>query len=166
MKKLLNSCGAVLLSLLVIAVLPLVVPKLLGFTPYQILTGSMEPAIPTHSVVYVRQCEPSTLQVGDVITYRLGSGSELVQTHRIEAIDQEKALFTTRGDANQSVDMTRVKAENIIGRVAFHIPQYGKLAEYIRTSEGIAACVAVFAAVLILWITADRIEPKERKRTQ
>lgn len=166
MKKLLNSCGAVLLSLLVIAVLPLALPKALGYTPYQILTGSMEPAIPTHSVVYVKRCEASQLQAGDIITYRLGSESELVQTHRIEAIDPEQALFTTKGDANLSVDQTKVKAENIIGRVVFHIPQYGKLAEYIRTSEGIAACVAVFAAVLILWITADRIEPKERKRAQ
>ncbi len=162
MKKLLNIGGAVLLALLVIAVLPLTLPKLLGFTPYQILTGSMEPAIPTHSVVYVKQCEASQLRVRDVITYRLGSESELVQTHRIEAIDPDSALFTTKGDANLSVDQTRVKAENIVGRVAFHIPQYGKLAEYIRSSEGIAACIAVFAAVLILWITADRIHPKER----
>jgi len=166
MKKLLNIGGAVLLSLLVIAVLPLALPKLLGFTPYHIMTGSMEPAIPTDSVVYVKACEPSKLRVGDVITYRLGSESELVQTHRIAAIDPDKALLTTKGDANQSVDMTRVKTENVLGRVAFHIPQYGKLAEYIRTSEGIASCIAVFAAVLILWITADRIEPKERKRSQ
>lgn len=162
MKKLLNSCGAVLLILLVIAVLPLTLPKLLGYTPYNILTGSMEPVIPTHSVVYVKRCEPSQLQVGDVITYRLGTGTELVQTHRIEAIDENHALFTTKGDANMSVDQTRVKAENIVGRVVFHIPQYGKLAEYIRTSEGIAACIAAFAAVLILWISADRIKPKER----
>lgn len=162
MKKLLNIGGAVLLSLLVIAVLPLTLPKALGYTPYNILTGSMEPAIPTHSVVYVKRCEPSQLQIGDVITYRLGTESDLVQTHRIEAIDEEKALFTTKGDANKSVDQTRVKAENIVGRVVFHIPQYGILAEYIRTSEGIAACVAVFAAVLILWIAADRIKPKEK----
>ncbi len=122
MKKLLNTCGAVLLSLLVIAVLPLAVPKLLGFTPYQILTGSMEPAIPTHSVVYVKACKPERLRVGDVITYRLGSESALVQTHRIAAIDQDQALLTTKGDANQSVDQTRVKAENVLGRVEFHIP--------------------------------------------
>lgn len=164
MKKLLNISGAVLLGLLVAAVLPLALPRILGFTPYHIMTGSMEPAIPTDSVVYVRRCELSALRVGDVITYRLGSESELVQTHRIAAINADKALLTTKGDANQSVDMTPVRAENVLGRVAFHIPQYGKLAEYIRTSEGIASCVAVFAAVLILWITADRIEPKERKR--
>jgi len=162
MKKLLNITGAAILALLVLAVLPLTLPKALGFQLYNILTGSMEPAIPINSVIYVKSCEPSRLQVGDVITYRLGTDTDLVQTHRIEAIDSENALFITKGDANMSVDQTPVKAENIIGKVVFHIPQYGKLAEYIRTSEGIAACVAVFAAVLILWITADRIKAKER----
>lgn len=162
MKRLLNVCGAVILILLVIAVLPLTLPRALGLQPYHILSGSMEPGIPTHSVIYVKRCDPSQLQIGDIITYRLGSGSDLVESHRIAAIDQEHAYFTTRGDANQSVDQTPVKAENIIGKVVFHIPQYGKLADYIGTSEGIAACIAVFAAVLILWIAADRMKPKER----
>lgn len=162
MKKLLNITGTVILLLLVAAVLPLTIPRIFGLTPYNVLTGSMEPAIPTNSLIFVQKCEPSSLQAGDIITYRLGTASEYVQTHRIEAVFEDSALFATRGDANLSVDQTLVKAENVLGKVVFHIPQYGKLAEYIRTSEGIAACVAVFASVLILWICADRIKPKER----
>lgn len=162
MKKLLNICGAVILILLVAAVLPLTVPKIFGLTPYNILSGSMEPEIPTNSVIYVKQCDTSQLAVGDIITFKLGSGTDLAETHRIADIDKENALFTTKGDANKNVDQTKVRAENIIGKVVFHIPQYGKLADFINTSEGIAACIAVFAAVLIMWLAADRIKPKER----
>ena len=162
MKKLLNICGAVILILLVAAVLPLTVPKIFGLTPYNILSGSMEPEIPTNRVIYVKQCDTAQLEVGDVITFKLGSGTDLAETHRIADIDKENALFTTKGDANKNVDQTKVIAENIIGKVVFHIPQYGKLADFINTSEGIAACIAVFAAVLIMWLAADRIKPKER----
>lgn len=162
MKKLLNIAGGFVLLLLVAAVLPLTLPRLFGLTPYSVLTGSMEPAIPAQSVIFVKRCEPSLLETGDVITYRLGSAAQYVQTHRIAAMNPEKTLFTTKGDANLSVDQTQVKAENVLGKVVFHIPEYGKLAEYIRTSEGIAACVAAFAVVLILWMTADRIKSKER----
>ena len=162
MKKLLNICGAVILILLVAAVLPLTVPKIFGLKPYNILSGSMEPEIPVNSVIYVKQCDTAQLEVGDIITFKLGSGTDLAVTHRIADIDKENALFTTKGDANKNVDQTKVKAENIIGKVVFHIPQYGKLADFINTSEGIAACIAVFAAVLIMWLAADRIKPKER----
>ena len=162
MKKLLNICGAVILILLVAAVLPLTVPKIFGLKPYNILSGSMEPEIPVNSVIYVKQCDTAQLEVGDIITFKLGSGTDLAETHRIADIDKENALFTTKGDANKNVDQTKVKAENIIGKVVFHIPQYGKLADFINTSEGIAACIAVFAAVLIMWLAADRIKPKER----
>ena len=162
MKKLLNICGAVILILLVAAVLPLTVPKIFGLKPYNILSGSMDPEIPVNSVIYVKQCDTAQLEVGDIITFKLGSGTDLAETHRIADIDKENALFTTKGDANKNVDQTKVKAENIIGKVVFHIPQYGKLADFINTSEGIAACIAVFAAVLIMWLAADRIKPKER----
>lgn len=162
MKKLLNICGAVILILLIAAVLPLAIPKLFGLRPYNLLSGSMEPEIPKNSVIYVKRCDTSKLEAGDVITFKLGTDTELAETHRIEAVDIENALFTTKGDANRNVDQTKVKAENIIGKVVFHIPVYGKIADLLNTSEGIAACIAVFAAILIMWIAADRIKPKER----
>ena len=161
MRKLLNAGGVIILIILMIAVLPLTLPKIFGITPYNVLTGSMEPEIPVDSVIYVKKCDPMELQVEDVITFRLDSNTELVETHRIEEIDFQNALFTTKGDANKYADQTKVKAENIIGKVVFCIPGYGKFAGFINTLEGTAACIAVFAVVIIMWLVADRIKTKE-----
>jgi signal peptidase I len=162
LRKLLNAIGAVMLIVLLALVLPLTVPKLAGFQLYEIQTGSMEPALPVHSVIYVRSCQPDEVQVGDIITFQTESASERVMTHRVAAIDDQAQTFTTKGDANDAVDQTPVPFSNLTGKVVFHIPALGSVAAFLQSGEGIAACVCVFAAVLTLWIIADRLKVKER----
>ena len=162
LRKVLNLTGAVLLILLLLLVLPLTVPKLAGFQLYEIQTGSMTPALPVHSVIYVRPCDAENVQVGDVITFRIESAADTVMTHRVTAIDQQAETFTTKGDANEAQDQTPVAFSQLTGKVMFHLPYLGSVAAYLHTPQGIAACVCVFAAVLILWIIADRLKVKER----
>ena len=57
------------------------VPDFLGYKPFIVLSGSMEPSIMTGDMVFVKETDPDSLKVGDVIAYKSGSA---VVTHRID----------------------------------------------------------------------------------
>ena len=64
-----SSLGTLLLVLLIAACVPLTVPRMLGYALYTVVSGSMEPAIPTGSLVYVEHVAPEDIEEGDVIAF-------------------------------------------------------------------------------------------------
>ena len=99
------------------------VPTIGGYGILRTLTGSMEPAIPVHSLVVVQQTDPAELQVGDIITFEATERAldGALNTHRIVQIDEGSAgpVFHTKGDANAVEDAQTVSADHVIGRVVF-----------------------------------------------
>ena len=160
LRKALNIIGTMILLLLIAAVLPLTLPKLFGYRLYHILTPSMEPAIWMDSTVYVRSVDPEELQEGDVIVFQIAGGLDTMETHRIVHVDKDRQMFTTKGDANFTEDQNPVLFSSVMGKVVFHIPLYGLLADWLHSPRGIAVCTALFAAVLLMYEAADRIEPR------
>ena len=73
------SITAAVLMILVIAVaLPLTVPKLFGISIYNLLTPSMEPAMPVGSAVYTMACARNITAGGNRVLrsgrgYRVGA---------------------------------------------------------------------------------------------
>ena len=59
--------GTILLIVLILGCIPLTVPKAFGYNIYTVISGSMEPAIPVGSHVYVKYQEPETIQKKDFI---------------------------------------------------------------------------------------------------
>jgi signal peptidase len=106
--------------LVLLTVLPLV-----GITPRPVLSGSMEPSIATGGLVLTRQVDPSSIVVGDVVTYR--SGEDLV-THRVvgDAVDGDHTMLQTRGDATESADPP-VRRSDVVGRAVLDLPFLGRL---------------------------------------
>lgn len=101
------------------------------FLPYQVLpvlTGSMEPAIPTGSVAVMIPVRAEELAVGDVITFHHPNDPRSYVTHRIAAIEDDAGTRTlvTKGDANALPDAWRVVASGGGWRYAFAIPQVGR----------------------------------------
>jgi len=92
-----------LLSFLLIAAALTAGARLIGYTPYVVLSGSMEPAIPTGALIYVRATDPYRVKEGDPITFHLNQGGP-VATHRVIEIDATNRYFITKGDANNSPD--------------------------------------------------------------
>lgn len=83
-----------------------------------VLTGSMDPAIKEGEVILIKKVDPTTIQVGDIITYQSTQGMLAGQniTHRVTAIsNQGQLLFTTKGDANSAQDNEAVTVEKIKG---------------------------------------------------
>jgi signal peptidase len=109
----------------------LVVPAVLGYQRYAIVSGSMTGTYDRGSVVYDQVVPVSDLKVGDVITYRPppGSGPTGLVTHRIDAITRDRdgsRIFRTKGDANEVADPWTFKLGSPRqARVVAHVPYLG-----------------------------------------
>lgn len=112
-----------LLIIYILAVVPLSVCGFFGIHPYAVVSGSMEPAISTGSMVFSKETSFKNLKKGDVITFMISEDQTV--THRIASVDEDKKKFTTKGDANDVEDSKSVSYENVIGKVIFHVPYLG-----------------------------------------
>jgi signal peptidase I len=117
------AAGLVAIGLFAITVGP-------RFLPYQALivrSGSMEPTIPTGSVVFYSKKDASKVKVGDIIVFsRPGVPNEKV-THRVVKIGKSATgrYFLTKGDANGAPDDWQVPAVGTGWTAAFHVPVVG-----------------------------------------
>jgi len=141
--------------------------RVFGLQVFGVLTGSMEPAYPTGSLVYVKSVEPSTLRVNDVITFSLSPN--VIATHRIVEVVEENGAtkYRTKGDANNTVDASLVGAGNIIGKVVFSVPYLGDIANYIQNPPGTYVAIAVSVAMIaFVFITDSMINDDKKKQQQ
>ncbi|MDO8515026.1 MAG: signal peptidase I [bacterium] len=131
---------------LVLAVLILVPSLTVGnYKMFTVLSGSMEPAIKTGSIVVVK---PQPLyQTGDVITFREKNDSKITTTHRIFGI--EDGRFVTKGDANNSTDSTGVADGQIIGKTIFSVPYLGYPVSFTKTQQGLLLLVIIPSIIII-----------------
>lgn len=139
----------------------LVLPVLFGCKSMAVVSGSMEPAIPVGSIVVVKETDANTLEVGDVISYRI-SGNKMV-THRITAIDAGNGELTTKGDANEVEDANKVAFSDVVGKKLFHVPLLGYLSIYIKTPLGIVGVCGVLIVLILLNFLPGILEPEEKK---
>ncbi len=151
-----------LLALVALAVL-LVGVKLIGFTPYAVLSGSMEPLYPVGAVVYIKEVQASDIAVGDCITFTL-SGTSTVATHQVVEIDAENGLYYTQGIANDAPDGAPVAAADIVGKVYFCIPSLGYVASAITTPPWpyILACLALMWIIILYMAELHATEQQEK----
>ena len=150
--------GAVLLIGLVLICLPLTVPRLLGYHIYSVISGSMEPAIPTGSLVYIQETEPAEIETGDVIAFYGNMDSSSIITHRVTDNRIVMGEFITKGDANQAEDMNPVPYENFIGKVVRSVPAAGRAAELFTSTDGKILAVSVILVSVILQGLAALLE--------
>ena len=162
--KALSAVATVLLLAVMAVALPFSVPKLFGYQIYNVLTQSMEPAMPVGSAIYVKRCDPQALRQGDIITYRLSEAMGLVETHRVVENDTQAKQLITKGDANALPDVDPVSYERVVGKVVVCIPVLGTVSEMLHSGPGVTACVAIFALAIILWTLADKTKKRERSK--
>ena len=103
------------------------VPGLLGFHPLTVLSGSMEPAIHTGDVVVAQEISALEARIGDVVVFRDPDDQRILITHRVRAIRVASGVvhFTTKGDANNTVERWTVPADGSVGLVRFDVRRLG-----------------------------------------
>lgn len=157
-----NAATTVLIVLVMLLAMLIWGVKLLGMDVFVVQSGSMKPAYPVGSLVYVKETDAADLQVGDVITFNMSGNVRC--THRIVEImsDHSSIAFRTKGDANDQPDNSLVSAKDLIGKVCFTIPYLGFLAAYIQQAPGMYVAISVIVVILLLTILPDIITKKEQ----
>ncbi len=141
----------------------LVLPGLFGIHPLIVQSGSMEPAYPRGSMLYVRGTEASELTEGTAVTFHLEDEETLV-THRIIRIDTEKEEIYTKGDANVLEDVAATPFEKIVGIPFFCIPHLGQLAGYLSSMAGKAGVIMLVVMVCLLsWMDGALLRQEEKE---
>jgi signal peptidase len=113
----------------------------------------MAPAIPLGALVAVAPTDPSSIEIGDVVTIRADNGA--VITHRVVEIDDSESVVWLRlkGDANDSIDAAPVPFRMVVGTVTAIVPFAGYLVGALTLPSGVAAVVAWFVALsLAMWL--------------
>ena len=157
-----NTVTTLLASLALIFALLLVGPKIVGLDMYVVLSGSMEPNYPTGSMIYVKDVDPSELEVNDVITFQLTDNT--IATHRIvEVIEENNQIsYRTKGDANEHEDENLVLASNVIGKAQFAIPYMGYIVNYIQQPPGLYMAIALCVAIILMMVLSDLLFEEDK----
>lgn len=199
--KIWNVFTTLLVVFMMLMAVLLVGVRLVGLTPFTVLSGSMEPAYHVGSLIYVKETDPAKIEVGDPITYVVNEDL-LVSTHRVVEIDvfhtaQKPVLdeneqpvldedgdpmyeevpleepsyyFTTKGDANESIDGTPVYYKNVLGVPVFSLPYLGYLSSWLQTRQGMIMGISIALVIIILTFLPDLLklvdEPEKKKEEE
>jgi signal peptidase len=138
------------------------VPDFMGYKPFIVLSGSMEPEILAGDLIVTKEIAPGDVKVGDVISFRVDQ--DVVVSHRVTEIETEGGLsFLTKGDANIGMDATEVPPENIEGVYLWRFGGLGEFALFLQTPVGMLLFVVV---PLCLFIIYDIVSRNRRSRNK
>ena len=84
---------------------------ILGYTAFEVVTGSMSGTIEIGDVIIVKLSHQDEIHIGDIVVFE--QDGNLI-THRVKKMEEDKVI--TKGDANNTEDEP-IKKENIIGKV-------------------------------------------------
>ncbi len=125
----------------------------------RIVTGSMEPDIPTGSFVLVEKMDASDLQIGDVIMFHSDDPDVpegMPVSHaitQINSIDNGTRSFTTKGTANAIEDTYPVREEAVIGKVVWHSMALGSVVAFSQQTYIYPVLILLLGANLIFNMT-------------
>lgn len=150
MKKVAKFFGFSLVFLLVIiAIFTFLAPRF-GWRVDAVMSGSMEPELKVGSLIITQPVESNAILIGDTITFYCPINKEMI-SHRVIAIENGTlSYFRTKGDANEDPDPFIVPAQNVVGKVCFHVPYMGYVTQFIKTPLGIILILGIPGLIIII----------------
>ena len=149
--------GTILLALVIVVCIPLTVPRIAGYQIYTVISGSMEPAIPTGSLVYVRNTAPSGIEKGDVIAFYGSLENGSIITHRVVSNNSVSGEFAKE-------DMEPVSYENFLGKVTLSVPMLGGILAAVVTVPGKIAAGSMILLALVLHVIAGKLKGSSKEQ--
>lgn len=145
--KIIKGIEFLLLLFFITMVLVLLIPRIFQISQHVVLSGSMEPAIPTGSLCYLSHgVGVEDIRKGQIIGFQRADGTLVV--HRITKI--EDGLLYTKGDANDQEDIAPVQKENYFGKVVYVIPYLGYMMVFLQKKNVVMAIGMMAAAFFLL----------------
>ena len=155
--------GTAILIAVILLCLPLTASGLFGGHFFAVVSGSMEPEIPTGSLVYVKGTDPKDIQADEIIAFYAARDPETVVTHRVVENHVDEQELITKGDANKTNDMNPTRYSHFIGRVEYHIPKVGFVAQMMTSVPGKIAFGSMIGLAIVLHIMADSLDKRKKE---
>lgn len=154
--------GAILKSFAIALLLSIAVMVCCGYKFMIVISGSMEPTLPTGSLIIVTPCEYKDLELNDIVTMQ---GSGIYFTHRVVGkVDDrtneilqpddpryEQGRWYTKGDNNQQNDGDGPINKEVIGKV-YEEHCFTWVGEIVRYVKANWMLVIAFGVILIVFI--------------
>ena len=140
---------------------PNVAPSIFGIKTFTIISSSMEPTFKIDDIIFVKKIDENQLQIGDIISFIQDKD---IITHRIEKIEKNEGglVFITKGDANSTTDINKVKLSQIEGKYIFKISKVGKIFYILKNK--VVFIIGTIILIICYIIENNKISKKiERK---
>ena len=128
----------IVVILIVFLAIALVGVRVFGLTPYTVLSGSMEPTYHVGSLIYVKEVEPSEVEVGDPITFVVNEDL-LVATHRVVEIDvqtsRQQTIVDENGEAMVDAEGNPIYEETPLDEPAYYFTTKGDANDAVDGSQ-------------------------------
>lgn len=122
------------------------VSSIAGFSPLVVKTDSMSPTFNADDLILIHTTDPSTLQVGDIVTFHTIINNEYaLNTHRIADIAENNGVrsYTTKGDNNAIADQHIIADGDIVGKYVTRVPGVGRLINFLSSSVGFLVVIVL-----------------------
>lgn len=153
--------GTAILAAVILLCLPLTASRFFGGQFLAVVSGSMEPEIPTGSLVYVKAVDPREVQAGEIIAFYAARDPGTIVTHRVVENRVQDQELITKGDANRLKDMNPTRYDHFIGRIEYHIPRAGFVTRIMTSLPGKFALGSMIGLAVVLHSFAGVFEKKE-----
>lgn len=163
-KKVWNIVSTVLVVLMVLCAVFLMGSRLLGYQCFTVISGSMAPKYNVGDLIYVKEVDVNSIEVGDDITFLMNEELKIA-THRVIDIDTEKQCFYTQGLTNNTVD-DPVHFNNVIGVPQFSIPKLGYVSNFVQNPPGLYYTLGIGALLILAVFLPDMLGKGKKKEEE
>lgn len=135
------------------------IPKLFGYNPLVVISGSMEPTLKVGGLLYYEEIDINDFKEKDILVYEL---KDHIISHRVvEHLDNG---FITKGDANNSYDSSIVSDNQVLGRgTNWSIPFLGYYADFIFRHKYI---LKILLSIGIIDLFVDYLIKRKEKQNE
>lgn len=130
------------------------VPSFFGYSVINIISTSMEPAIPENTFILIERVSIEDVKIGDIITFYSKDptirGS--LNTHRAVDFDVKSSdrRIITKGDANLINDNYKVEREDLVGKHVKNLVTFGKFGRIFQNKFFIIGIILIPAIILFV----------------
>ncbi len=170
MKKALSIISTVLVWTLVVATVGMMIftiisvntfdqanRSIFGYKFFIVRSDSMSKTdFDAGDIVFVKNIDPATLQVGDIIAFTSQNTNNFGETvtHKIRELTTNAngdPAFVTYGTTTDTNDETAVTYPYVLGKYTGRIPKVGAFFQFLKTTPGYILCIFVPFLLLILY---------------
>ncbi len=142
------------------------IPDVFGFTPFIVISGSMEPNISVDDMIIIKKVNIDEIKEGDIISYK-SFEDNIIVTHRVTHVVEDnhgEKFFKTKGDNNTIPDVNVVEESQIQGKYICKIPLIGKIVKYVHNPKGMVLIILFIICIYVIYaIIAKEIIRKKYK---